>query len=193
MMQYLKEEIKKYSRLSYQRGLVGAAGGNISMRYEDAFLITAGGISLRDITENEILLVDQNGKILEGKQGLKPSKETIMHLKVYKARENVDSIIHVHSPYATGYSIKKHSIPIITASAKMKLIEVPVVPYANPGTVELAENVEKNVKNCPDYIKAVLLECHGIIAFDKGLGNCFDVAELVEDTAKIAFISENIK
>ena len=52
----LKKEIAKYSNLLYSRGLVGAAGGNVSARCKDLYLITAGGLSLRDVTENDIII-----------------------------------------------------------------------------------------------------------------------------------------
>jgi L-ribulose-5-phosphate 4-epimerase len=193
MLEDIKREISKYSNLSYQRGLVGAAGGNISVRYENLFLITAGGRSLRDVTEEDIIIVDENGAIIEGKKGLKPSKETSLHISVYRNKSDIDSVIHVHPPYCTAYSVKKRIIPILTASSKLKLREVPIIGYANPGSKELADFVTECVKNSPEYVKALTLEAHGLIAWDKGLGNCFDIAELVEETAKIAFISEQIK
>ncbi|NJD04275.1 MAG: class II aldolase/adducin family protein [Ruminiclostridium sp.] len=192
MLDQCKKEIAKYSNLLYDRGLVGAAGGNVSMRYKDAYLITASGVSLRDVTVDDILLVDRNCKVLGGREGIRPSKETILHIKIYMAREDADSIIHIHPVYTTGFSVKNISVPIITASAKLKLIKVPLVKYADPGSSELAENVEACVKNSPAYVKAIVLEKHGLIAFDKGIGNCFDIAELVEETAKIAFVSLNI-
>jgi len=188
----LKKEIAKYSNLLYSRGLVSAAGGNVSARCKDLYIITAGGLSLRDVTENDIIIVDENGNIIEGESGLKPSKETKLHINVYKNRQDIDSVIHVHPPYATGFSVKKIPIPIVTASSRLKLRRVPLVKYADPGSEELAGYIDECIKNSPLYIKAITLEGHGIIAFAKGMGNCFDIAELVEETAKIAFISKNI-
>ena len=188
----LKKEIAKYSNLLYSRGLVGAAGGNVSARYKDLYLITAGGLSLRDVSENDIIIVDENGNIVEGESDLKPSKETKLHINIYKNRKNIDSVIHVHPPYTTGFSVKKLPIPMITASSRLKLRRVPLVKYANPGSEELAEYVDKCIKTSPEYISAITLECHGLIAFAKGMRNCFDIAELVEETARIAFISKNI-
>jgi len=188
----LKKEIARYSNLLYSRGLVGAAGGNVSARYKDLYLITAGGVSLRDVTENDIIIVDKEGRIVEGKSGLKPSKETKLHINVYKNRQDIDSVIHVHPAYTTGFSVKKMSIPIVTASSRLKLKQIPLVKYADPGSEELARYVDECIKNSPLYIKAITLESHGLIAFAKGMENCFDIAELVEETAKIAFISKNI-
>lgn len=189
----LKKEIVKYSNLSYQRGLVGAAGGNISVRYKDLFLITCSGKSLRDVTEGDVIIVDGNNNIVECRKGQKPSKETSLHISIYKNRPDIDSVIHVHPSYCTAYSIKKRAIPILTASAKLKLREVPAIGYANPGSKELADLVSTCVKNTPEYVKALTLEAHGLIVWDKGLVNCFDIAELAEETARVAYLYELIK
>ncbi|MCL4415997.1 MAG: class II aldolase/adducin family protein [Actinobacteria bacterium] len=193
MHENLKKEIAKYSNLAYQRELVGAAGGNISARFEDVFLITAGGKSLRDVTSEDIIIVDESGSIIDGKEGVKPSKETSLHISIYKNRPDIDSVIHVHPCYCTAYSIKKKAIPILTASAKLKLKKVPVIGYANPGSAMFAGFVAQCVKESPEYVKALTLEAHGLIAWDKGLSGCFDIAELVEETARVAFIAEQIK
>jgi len=192
MIDKLKKDIVKFSRLLYHRDLVGAAGGNVSARYEDKFLITAGGRSLREISEDEILLVDGQANVLEGKEGLKPSKESMLHINVYRARQDVDSVIHVHPAYITGFSVKNLNLPMLTASSKLKLIQVPMVGCHNPGSEELADAVYGVVKDAPDYVSAVTLAAHGLIAFARGMENCFDIAELAEETAKIAFISKNL-
>ena len=193
MLEDLKKEIAKYSNLAYQRGLVGAAGGNVSAKHKDLFLITAGGKSLRDVTEEDIIIVDENSRIIEGKEGQKPSKETSLHIAIYKNRPDIDCVIHVHPSYCTAYSIRKKTVPILTASSRLKLKKVPLIGYANPGSEELARAVEECVKDNPEYVKAITLEAHGLLAWDKGFASCFDIAELVEETARVAFISEQIK
>ena len=193
MFEELKKEIAKYSNLAYQRGLVSAAGGNVSAKHENLFLITAGGKSLRDITEEDIIIVDENSRIIEGKEGQKPSKETSLHIAIYKNRPDIDCVIHVHPSYCTAYSIRKKTVPILTASSRLKLKKVPLIGYANPGSEELARAIEECVKDNPEYVKAITLEAHGLLAWDKGFASCFDIAELVEETARVAFISEQIK
>lgn len=187
-----KKDIVQYAKLVYERNLVTAAGGNVSMRSGEAVVITASGVSLRDTAEDNLIVCDLEGRLIFCPEGLKPSKETILHLKVYRARTDVDSIIHVHPPYATGFSIAGRAIPIVTASAKMKVIDVPVAGYADPGSKELSQYVEETVLSAPQNIHAIVLKAHGIIAYEKGMPACFDTAELVEDTAHIAFIAETL-
>ena len=189
----IKESITEYSNLLYQRGLVGAAGGNVSIREGDHILITAGGKSLRNITADEILVLDMQEKLIEGRKVLKPSKEASLHINIYRAREDVDCVIHVHPVYATSFATSGKTIPMVTASSKLKLIGIPLIEYADPGSDKLAAQVYQGVSRAPLNTCAVLLESHGLIAFSSGIENCFNIAELVEETAKIAYVSDQIK
>jgi len=189
----IKESITEYSNLLYQRGLVGAAGGNVSIREGDNILITAGGKSLRNITTDEILVLDMQEKLIEGRKDLKPSKEASLHINIYRAREDVDCVIHVHPVYATSFAVSGETIPMVTASSKLKLIGIPFIEYADPGSDKLAAQVYQGVSRAPLNTCAVLLESHGLIAFSSGIENCFNIAELVEETARIAYVSGQIK
>ncbi len=102
----LADELVRYSRLCYDRRLVGAAGGNLSVRVpgRDAFLVTASGVSLRDVVRDNLVVVDGTGRLLEGPPGARPSKEASFHLAVYEMRPAVSAIIHVHPPYAVAWS-----------------------------------------------------------------------------------------
>ena len=186
----LADELVRYSRLCYDRRLVGAAGGNLSVRVpgRDAFLVTAGGVSLRDVARENLVVIDGSGKLLEGPPGAKPSKETGFHLAVYEARPEVSAIIHVHPPYATAYSARKQPIPSVTISAQLKLKQGPVVPQAAPGSKELRDLVAQAVKASPPEATVLLMEAHGLMAMRPTLCDAFDDAELAEDTAKIALL-----
>lgn len=188
-----KKDLARYSRLAYNRCLVGAAGGNISIRSGDKVLITAGGLSLRNISPKNIITLDCDANIIELPNGLKPSKETGMHLSIYKARPDIKCIIHVHPVYVTAYAVRKLPVPILTASSRLKLIETPIVMYAEPGSAELAAAVGNCAEKCERYVKVIILEAHGLISFAEDMDDCFNNAELAEESAKIGFISSNIK
>ncbi len=188
----LKQDICRYSNLLYQRGLVGASGGNVSAKKGDNIYVTAGGKSLRDIKSEDIVEVDIRGDLVDNYTKLKPSKETSMHLNIYKARKDIDCIIHVHPIYATAFTIRGKTVPMITVTSKLKLKDVPLVEYAEPGSNKLSEMVFKTVQEAQEDISALLLEAHGLIVFAKGMENCFNIAELVEETAEIAYVSRNI-
>jgi L-fuculose-phosphate aldolase len=188
----LADELVRYSRLCYDRHLVGAAGGNLSARIpgRDAFLVTATGVSLRDVARENLLAIDCQGKVLEGPAGAKPSKETSFHLAVYEVRPGANAIIHVHPTYATVFAIHRRLIPTITISAQLKLKQGKLIAVAAPGSRELRDLVAQSVKNSPPDSSIFLLNSHGMLAISGTFSDAFDFAELAEDTAKIAYLAE---
>jgi len=187
------EEIIHFSKLSYDRYLVTALGGNISMKFQDKIYITATNVSLHDVTEADIVICDLDGNPLPDQYcTLKPSKEIGMHSLVYKLRPECDSVVHVHPPYLTAFTIKKRPIPMVSGAAMMKLIDVPTIGFAWSGTPELFENIRTAFANAKEGVKNFALEAHGSLSFDKGLRMAFNGAELAEDTAKMAYFAENL-
>lgn len=182
------EEIIKYSRLLYDRGLVSAAGGNVSCRCGDHFLITASNVSLRSVTEGGILFCDREGRVVDGNPNLRPSKETGFHLGVYGVRPEANCVVHVHPCYAITWSLRGEELPLYTESAKLKLIRVPVIPDGKPGSKELAELVVQTVAKAPPEVSTFLMKAHGILVAGRTMEECFNQAELLEDTAKIAVL-----
>ena len=194
MINHLRKDLADYSRRTFHRGLVSGAGGNISVRIPDTdrVLITASGVSLGDIEPDSSLLVNFEGAIIENPLGLIPSKETSFHLVVYQLRPDTGAVAHLHPPYATAYSIKERPLPLVTVNSRVILKEVPCVDCALPGSKELCDFVRGGIQKYPQ-IKAMLMKEHGILTLGQDLKAAYYLADLVEDTAKVAFITSNIK
>jgi len=185
-----KKDIAQFSRLSYDRGLVAARGGNLSIRIPgtERVLITPSGISLWDITPEIIIEVDIYGNLLRGKKNLKPSKETPFHTSIYRIRSDVMAIAHVHPPFSTALSLKDKPFPIVTAPGMVNLVKVPLVEFALMGTKELCDYVSEAAKQNME-VKALLLKGHGIIGMGPDLASAYYIADLVEDCAKVALLA----
>ena len=190
----LRLELSDYARRSFDRGLICGTGGNLSVRVPgtDTVLITPTGLSLGDAKPEEHILVNLEGKIVQSPRGLKPSKETSFHLSAYLMRPDVQALAHLHPPYATAYSNKRTSLPLVTVSARANLKHVPTVECALPGSTELCDFVTDGLKSFAEA-RAILMKEHGILPLAIDLKTAYYLADLVEDTAKIAFIEENIK
>jgi L-fuculose-phosphate aldolase len=184
----LAKEISYFSKLSYDSFLVRAAGGNISARLPngEGFLVTPSGISLRDITPDLLVLINEAGEVISGPSGLKPSKETQLHLCVYQHRPSVNAVVHVHPPYTTAFTVKPDGIPMVTSQARLKIGSAPIAKYGDPGSAALAKNIEECLVNSDPSAKTILMVAHGLLAFDSCLSSAFDTADLVEETARIA-------
>jgi L-fuculose-phosphate aldolase len=185
-----KKDLAQFSRLSYDRGLVAARGGNLSIRIPgtERVLITPSGISLRDITPEIIIEVDTQGNLLKGKKNLKPSKETPFHTSIYRIRSDVMAIAHVHPPFSTALSLKDKPFPLLTAPGMVNLVKVPLVEFALMGTKELCDYVSEAAKQNME-VKALLLKGHGIIGMGPDIASAYYIADLVEDNAKVALLA----
>ncbi len=189
----LRAELADYGRRAFYRGLTSGVGGNMSARLpgRDAVLITPSGVSLAELAPEDNLLVDLEGGILENPKGWKPSMETGFHLACYTARPDAGAIVHFHPPYATAWSNRGLPLPLATVSARHLLAEVPCIECAMPGTRELCDFVTEGVRRYPN-VKALLMKEHGILALAPDLKAAYYIADIVEDTAKVAFIAANI-
>lgn len=185
-----KRLLCQYSILAWERGLIAAAGGNLSVRLAstDRILITATGIALRDVTPETILSVDLQGAVVESQAGARPSKEQGMHLSAYTRRPEVGAVVHVHPPHATAFAVHNKALPLVTDGAAARLKHVPCIAYAPSGSPELHRFADRAIREHPEAT-AFLLKNHGLIAFGSSLPEAFYIADLVEDTAKIALYS----
>ena len=98
-----KAEILDAGRKIYQRGLVAANDGNLSVRVGDnALWVTPTGVSKGAMTEDMLVKLSLDGTVLEGTR--KPSSETKMHLRIYQENPAVRAVVHAHPPAATAFA-----------------------------------------------------------------------------------------
>ncbi|HVN22859.1 MAG TPA: class II aldolase/adducin family protein [Syntrophorhabdales bacterium] len=190
----LRKELAEFSKRTFHRGLVSGTGGNISVRIPgtDQVLITPTNVALCDVEPEFSLLLHIDGSVLESRHDMTPSKETGLHLVAYMLRPDIGAVFHVHPPYATAYSMKERPLPLVTINSRIILQEVPCIGCADPGSKELCNFVDEGISRYP-HAKALLMKEHGVLALGPALATAFYVADLVEDTAKIAFLAENIR
>ncbi len=180
-----KSEFLRIAHRAVELGLQTSTGGNISMRCGDRLLVKGGGCSFYSLKESEISIVDINGNNLGGSP--KPSKEIHFHLGIYRARKEIGGVIHYHAPFSTAYAAKAVTIPLLTVHAKRILKKIPVTPPAPEGSQELADQVVSAFSD-PE-VRAILLAGHGLVAVGITLTEAENIAELVEETAKISLFA----
>jgi len=166
-------------------GLTYGTCGNISTRIpqQKKIIITPSGIPYHLVNPEDLVIASFDNKI-QGKQ--KPSLETPLHLAIYKKRDDLEAIIHTHSRYALAVSAVKISVPIFIDEIFSHIGgEIAVVPYALPGSKELAENTIKKLEDK----NAVLLRNHGAVCCGKNLQDAFQTAEAVETICHIYILS----
>ena len=186
----IKKEICEIGRRIYNKGMVAANDGNISVKISDnEFLCTPTGVSKGFMTPEYICKVDKDGKVIQANPGFKPSSEIKMHMRVYKERPDVGAVVHAHPLYATGFAIA--GIPLtqpIMPEAVIALGCVPIAEYGTPSTEEIPDAVSKYLQS----FDAVLLENHGALAFSDNLLNAYHKMESVEFYAQLLYISKQL-
>lgn len=167
-------------------GLVTGTSGNVSMRIAptdelgDMVAITPSGKPYGTLIEDDIVIVDYDIESIEG--DLVPSSETLLHLEIYKARPDVEAVIHTHSVYSSVFAVVGMDIPPII-DEMMVLIggAIKVSDYAFPGSEELAKNVCQAIGER----NAALISHHGAVGAGRSLREALDVCALIERVAQI--------
>ena len=183
--QDLREGVAAVARRLVSSGLVTGTSGNVSARTpEGDVLITPSGLSYEVMDPESIVLVDLDGGLLEG--SLVPSSETPMHTGIYKARQNVEAVVHTHSRYATtlaclGWPIRPVHYMLTTLGPDGR---VPLAPYALYGTEELAGNA---VGALGESHKACLLQNHGTITVGESAEEAFASSVVLEEMAELYY------
>jgi L-fuculose-phosphate aldolase len=167
-------------------GLVAGTWGNISVRSgTDAFIITPSGMPYHDLTADDLVMVDLEGKVVQGRR--KPSSEINLHKAIYRERRDIQGIVHTHSLYASAFAVTRKPLPPISEEmAQILGGEVRVAPYAPAGTVELADTAVKTLGNSA----AVFLANHGLVGVGRTLGEAFLVCQIVEKGAHTYLLSQ---
>lgn len=183
-----KEKLAMICRLLYERNLVTATDGNVSMRPAGGnILLTPSGKNKGFVTPEDILVLDSDGIVVEGEG--KASKEYPMHRAVYEKCPDAGAVIHTHPVFATAFALAGKNIPDnYLIETGMMLKKVGLAGYATPGTAEMAEIIAPFL---PEY-GAILLQNHGALTIGKDLMDAFNKMEVLEAVAKTIIISGTV-
>jgi L-fuculose-phosphate aldolase len=184
----LKKNIIEAGKRAYARGYIASNDGNISVRIDKKHvLITPTGISKGFMKTSDLIVVDMHGKIISGKR--KPSSEIQMHLQIYKERTDINSVCHLHPPYATGFAVA--GIPLdqdVLSEAVIILGKVPLVEYGTPGSEELYSKLLPHLRDSD----AFLLANHGALTVGMDIFDAYNKMETLEHVAQIVFIAKQM-
>ena len=184
-MNTYKQEIIETGRWIMEKNLTWGTSGNISVREGERIYVTASGTVIGDLHEEDITVVDLEGKVLEGK---KPSKETGMHLEVYRKRPEVAAVLHA-SPFWTTFAActtmeMKTDLFIESMYYDEKLLRV---PYFHAGSSALAEAVSK----VAEKTHVILMEHHGMLCYDQNLKECRSALEVTENVCRMNIMAQS--
>ncbi|AHF87145.1 aldolase (plasmid) [Rhizobium leguminosarum bv. trifolii WSM1689] len=187
----LREEICRYGRSLFERGLTPGSSGNISLRLEDGgWLVTPTNASLGFLDPARISRLDAEGRLLSGD---KPTKEIPLHTALYDTRGSARAIVHLHSTHAVALTMlpevdPRAALPPMTPYYLMRAGETALVPYYRPGDPAVADAI----RGLAGKYSSVLLANHGPVVAGDSLEAAVFATEELEETAKLYLLLRNL-
>ncbi len=187
-LEHLKRDICLIGERLYQRGFAAGNDGNLSCRVsETEILCTPTMICKGFMTPEDLCTVDLDGNPLTGTRGI--TSEIRLHLAIYRARPDVQAVVHCHPPYATAFGMAREPIPTFALpEVEMQLGEVPVAKYAVPGGQAFADSVLPYVKKS----QVVVLANHGTVSWGDTIERAFWKTELLDSYCRKLLIAKMI-
>lgn len=182
LLQKEREDVVKYCKMLITHGLTKGTGGNISIfnRDKELFAISPSGIDYFETEAEDVVIMDLSGQIVDGKR--KPSSEHELHRIFYKKRKDINAVVHTHSVYSTVLAVLREELP---ASSYLVAYaggpNVRCAEYVSFGTKELAQVTYRAMEGR----NAALMANHGLVAGGCDILNAFNIAEQIEECAKV--------
>lgn len=181
-----QEDIIKIGREAYRKGLVVAWGGNLSVRLSSKkFLITAHTAALGFLEQKDILIVDLQGKIVQGEGKL--STETKLHTTIYRETE-AKAVVHLHPPYTNVLAVRGVKLKPMTFESSLFLgSNIPIISQDSPSVTKLESVIE-----ALELSNIIILKEHGTVAIGGNLLEAFSLTEILEETAMMTYLSRSL-
>ncbi len=200
MLEELKEKVCRANLDLVKHGLVLFTWGNVSAidRASGLVVIKPSGVSYDNMKPSDMVVVDLDGKVVEG--DLNPSSDTPTHVVLYKAFPQIGGVVHTHSTYATSWAQAGLDIPNIgTTHADYFHDAVPCTPDMSEAEVtgdyelETGKVIVRRFEGLnPVHTPGVLVKNHGPFTWGKDADGAVYNAVVLEQVAKMAYISFGI-
>ena len=180
----VREDICRFGRSLFERGLTPGSSGNISVRLDDGgYIVTPTNASLGALDPARLSRLDPNGRLTSGDA---PTKEVPLHSALYQTRNSARAIVHLHSTHSVALSMlpeidPRAVLPPMTPYYLMRCGATALVPYYRPGDPAVADAI----KGLAGKYASVLLANHGPVVAGDALEAAVYAIEELEETAKL--------
>jgi ribulose-5-phosphate 4-epimerase/fuculose-1-phosphate aldolase len=178
-----RDSLVAFGRSMFARRLTFGSSGNLSVRIDDGWLMSPTNVSLGDLDPARLSRLDDSGRHVAGDA---PTKESFLHLAMYREREGAGAVVHLHSTHSVAVSCldgidPQDVLPPITAYYVMRVGRLPLVPYFAPGDPALGDAVG----GLAARHSAMLLANHGPVVAGSSLSAAVNAIEELEETARL--------
>jgi len=187
----LREDICRFGRSLFERGLTPGSSGNISVKLDDGgLLVTPTNASLGFLDPARLSRLDAAGRLLGGD---KPTKEIPLHGSLYETRTTARAVVHLHSTHAVALTMlpeidPRAALPPMTAYYLMRAGQAALVPYYRPGDPAVADAI----RGLAGRYSSVLLANHGPVVAGDSLEAAVFATEELEETARLYLLLRNL-
>lgn len=181
-----REDIVQTGRMMFERGWIAGTDGNLTVRLDaERILSTPAGACKGRMCPEDLLICDLNGNRIAGHRN--ETTEMAMHVAIYRARPDVNAVVHAHPPIATGFAVAGRPLNLgLMPELIVTLGAVPLAEYGLPGTSALVDGMLPYLSK----FDAILLANHGAVAYGADLFSAFCRMDTVEHFAHIALVAE---
>jgi L-fuculose-phosphate aldolase len=184
----IKQDMCDIGRRIYNRGFAAANDGNITVRVGANEVLCTPTLHCKGFLQpDDISLVDMTGKQLAGR---KPrSSEALLHLEIYKQREDIRSVVHCHPPHATAFAVAREPIPqCILPEVEVFLGDVPITKYETPGGQAFADTILPFVKKT----NVIILANHGTVSYGETVERAYWWTEILDSYCRILMLARQL-
>ncbi len=200
MLEHIKADVLRANLDLVKHGLVIFTWGNVSAidRSSGLVVIKPSGVDYDDMTADDMVVVDLDGRVVEGRY--RPSSDTPTHIALYKAFGNIGGVVHTHSTYATAFAQAGRSVPAYgTTHADYFHGEIPCTRSLTADEIEGEYELNTGLViaetfrdiDC-DAVPGCVVRNHGPFAWGKDADNAVYNAAVMEQCAKMALLTERI-
>ena len=176
----LRQDLIDTARKMEQYNLIRMSGGNVALRVEDMILVTPTAMAYDTIIPEDIVVVDCEGRVIEGKR--KPTSDLKAILYILNHMPEVNAVIHTHQPKAVALSLITDKLPLISTTMVDEVKdEVNVAPF----TISSDEGMGIQTVEYATRALCVILKNHGIMAFGKDLEQALSAAIYLEESCEV--------
>ena len=184
----IKKDMCEIGRRIYDRQFAAANDGNITVRVSENEVLCTPTLHCKGfLVPDDISMVDMTGKQLSGRK--KRSSEALLHLEIYKQRDDIKSVVHCHPPHATAFAIAREPIPqCILPEVEVFLGDVPITKYETPGGQSFADTIIPFVKKT----NVMILANHGTVSYGESVEQAYWWTEILDAYCRMLILAKQL-
>ncbi|GAA6010599.1 hypothetical protein JCM10207_007756 [Rhodosporidiobolus poonsookiae] len=190
--QYIKERLACAYRVFAKLGLCEGASGHLTVRdpiRKDCFWVTPFGKQFALMEASDLLLVDHDGKVVDGGKPGRRYYNTaafIIHAKIHSKRPEANAVCHSHSPYGKAFSVLRKPLPLYTQDACVFYQDVGL--YEQFGGVVLASSESDHIADALGQKKALIMSSHGLLTVGETIESATAWFIILENECRMALL-----